>query len=114
MVLCLRPRRKFTPSVIEPSFGVGRIIYCMLEHSFYTRPGSDDRHVFRRAPPSLKLLCCTSPHPCALLLRACPPFTPHAPCSSENPGSKPSATARKQGVQAARDAPLQGCPAAQV
>ena len=44
------PPRKFTPSVIEPSFGVGRIIYCMLEHSFYTRPSSDDRHVFRWGP----------------------------------------------------------------
>jgi hypothetical protein len=27
----------FTPGVIEPSFGIGRIIYCMFEHSFYTR-----------------------------------------------------------------------------
>ena len=41
--------RKFTPSVIEPSFGVGRIIYCALEHCFYTRQGSEDKHVFRRA-----------------------------------------------------------------
>jgi glycyl-tRNA synthetase len=35
--------------VIEPSFGLGRIIYCMLEHCFYTRAGSEDKHVFRRA-----------------------------------------------------------------
>ena len=26
--------RKFTPSVIEPSFGIGRIIYCVLEHVY--------------------------------------------------------------------------------
>ena len=24
--------RNFTPSVIEPSFGIGRIMYCMFEH----------------------------------------------------------------------------------
>ncbi|XP_045823589.1 glycine--tRNA ligase, mitochondrial 1-like [Trifolium pratense] len=31
-------QRVFTPSVIEPSFGIGRIIYCLFEHTFYTRP----------------------------------------------------------------------------
>ena len=31
-------QRVFIPSVIEPSFGIGRIIYCLFEHSFYTRP----------------------------------------------------------------------------
>ncbi|KAM1745390.1 hypothetical protein ACFX11_012143 [Malus domestica] len=30
-------QRRFTPSVIEPSFGIGRIIYCLFEHSYYTR-----------------------------------------------------------------------------
>jgi len=29
--------RSFIPSVIEPSFGIGRIIYCVFEHSYYTR-----------------------------------------------------------------------------
>ena len=29
--------RAFVPSVIEPSFGIGRILYCIFEHSFYTR-----------------------------------------------------------------------------
>lgn len=29
--------QNFTPSVIEPSFGIGRIIYAIFEHSFYTR-----------------------------------------------------------------------------
>ncbi|XP_010495983.1 PREDICTED: glycine--tRNA ligase, mitochondrial 1-like [Camelina sativa] len=32
-------QRVFTPSVIEPSFGIGRIMYCLSEHSFSTRPG---------------------------------------------------------------------------
>lgn len=56
--------RSIVPSVIEPSFGVGRIIYCAFEHSFYVREeeakadanerqkGSGDaqRTVFRFAP----------------------------------------------------------------
>jgi hypothetical protein len=29
--------RNFTPGVIEPSFGIGRIIYCVFEHNFYNR-----------------------------------------------------------------------------
>ena len=29
--------RSIVPSVIEPSFGIGRIIYCAFEHSFYAR-----------------------------------------------------------------------------
>jgi len=29
--------RNFVPSVIEPSFGIGRILYCVFEHSYYTR-----------------------------------------------------------------------------
>ncbi|WOK94466.1 glycine--tRNA ligase, mitochondrial 1-like [Canna indica] len=54
-------QRVFTPSVIEPSFGVGRIIYCLFEHSFYTRPGkSEDEqlNVFR-FPPLVAPIKCT-------------------------------------------------------
>lgn len=29
--------REYTPNVIEPSFGIGRILYSLLEHSFWTR-----------------------------------------------------------------------------
>jgi len=25
---------KYIPSVIEPSFGIGRIVYCIFEHCF--------------------------------------------------------------------------------
>ena len=39
----MRVHRNFTPSVIEPSFGIGRILYCMFEHTFYARP--DDAQV---------------------------------------------------------------------
>ena len=28
---------KFVPNVIEPSFGIGRIFYACLEHSFRVR-----------------------------------------------------------------------------
>jgi glycyl-tRNA synthetase len=28
---------KYTPHVIEPSFGIGRIIYCIFEHCFKVR-----------------------------------------------------------------------------
>ncbi|KAL0918797.1 hypothetical protein M5K25_010833 [Dendrobium thyrsiflorum] len=54
-------QRVFTPSVIEPSFGIGRIIYCLFEHSFYTRPSkSDDEqlNVFR-FPPLVAPIKCT-------------------------------------------------------
>ncbi|WIA35437.1 hypothetical protein OEZ86_003878 [Tetradesmus obliquus] len=42
--------RNFTPSVIEPSFGIGRIIYCVFEHSYYTREGDETRAVFKFTP----------------------------------------------------------------
>lgn len=29
--------REYTPNVIEPSFGIGRILYHLLEHTFWTR-----------------------------------------------------------------------------
>ena len=29
--------RNYVPSVIEPSFGIGRIMYCLLEHNFKLR-----------------------------------------------------------------------------
>lgn len=28
---------KYIPSVIEPSFGIGRIVYCIFEHCFRVR-----------------------------------------------------------------------------
>ncbi|KAF0722430.1 hypothetical protein Ae201684_018433 [Aphanomyces euteiches] len=36
---------KFVPSVIEPSFGVGRILTAIFEHTFYTREGDEKRGV---------------------------------------------------------------------
>lgn len=37
--------REFTPNVIEPSFGIGRIFYALLEHSFWCREDDKDRGV---------------------------------------------------------------------
>ncbi|CDU85082.1 glycine--tRNA ligase, putative [Plasmodium yoelii] len=33
----------FIPNVIEPSFGIGRLIFCILEHSFRVRQFTDDK-----------------------------------------------------------------------
>lgn len=33
------------PSVIEPSFGIGRIMYAVFEHSFREREGDEQRTV---------------------------------------------------------------------
>ena len=41
---------EYTPNVIEPSFGIGRILYCLLEHSYYTRQGDEQRAVFKFPP----------------------------------------------------------------
>ncbi|OCF40405.1 glycine-tRNA ligase [Kwoniella heveanensis CBS 569] len=37
--------REFTPNVIEPSFGVGRILYSLLEHSYWAREQDKARGV---------------------------------------------------------------------
>ena len=42
--------RKYTPSVIEPSYGVGRILYAVLEHSFSQRFGDAQRCVMAFKP----------------------------------------------------------------
>ncbi|KAH3684142.1 hypothetical protein WICPIJ_004872 [Wickerhamomyces pijperi] len=42
--------REYTPNVIEPSFGIGRIIYSIFEHSFYSRPEAVERGVLSFPP----------------------------------------------------------------
>ncbi|KAF8305073.1 glycine-tRNA ligase [Clavulina sp. PMI_390] len=37
--------REFTPNVIEPSFGIGRILYALLEHSYWARESDINRGV---------------------------------------------------------------------
>jgi glycyl-tRNA synthetase len=51
---------KFTPSVVEPSFGMGRILYSLLEHSFYQRESDEQRNVMKFNPQ-------VAPQKCAVL-----------------------------------------------
>lgn len=37
--------REFTPNVIEPAFGIGRILYSLMEHVYWSREGSEARGV---------------------------------------------------------------------
>ena len=37
---------KFVPHVIEPSFGIGRIVYCIFEHCFKVREQDAQRTYF--------------------------------------------------------------------
>jgi glycyl-tRNA synthetase len=41
---------KYIPHVIEPSYGLGRILYGVLDHSFYARQG-DEKRVVLGLPP---------------------------------------------------------------
>ena len=52
---------KFTPSVIEPSFGVGRILHALLEHSFSVRKEDAQRVVFQFAPVAVSYTHLTLP-----------------------------------------------------
>ncbi len=42
--------REYTPNVIEPSFGIGRIIYSIFEHRFWSRPEATERAVLSFPP----------------------------------------------------------------
>ncbi|GAA5865978.1 hypothetical protein JCM8547_002902 [Rhodosporidiobolus lusitaniae] len=44
--------REFVPNVIEPSFGIGRIFYSLLEHSYWARADDVNRAVLS-LPPSV-------------------------------------------------------------
>ena len=52
---------KFTPSVIEPSFGMGRILYSLLEHCFYQRDADEQRCVMRFKPAVAPQKCVVLP-----------------------------------------------------
>jgi len=38
------------PNVIEPAFGLGRILYCLLEHGYYCRADDEQRAVLSLKP----------------------------------------------------------------
>jgi len=50
----------YTPHVIEPSFGIGRILYCMIEHVFWSREADEQRCV-------LSLPALVAPYKCLLV-----------------------------------------------
>lgn len=37
--------REYTPNVIEPAFGIGRILYSLMEHVYWSREGAEERGV---------------------------------------------------------------------
>ncbi|KAM0514369.1 hypothetical protein ACHAPE_006950 [Trichoderma viride] len=47
--------REYTPNVIEPSFGIGRILYSLIEHNFWTRgsDGGDEARGVLSFPPTV-------------------------------------------------------------
>jgi glycyl-tRNA synthetase len=49
---------KYYPHVIEPSFGIGRIIYCIFEHCFKTRE-KDAQRTYFDFPPLIAPIKCT-------------------------------------------------------
>src|SRR5688572_17743400 len=49
---------EITPSVIEPSFGIGRIMYATLEHAFRQRDG-DEKRVYLDLPASIAPIKCS-------------------------------------------------------
>ncbi|MCJ1341700.1 Glycine--tRNA ligase 1, mitochondrial [Bachmanniomyces sp. S44760] len=58
--------RQYIPNVIEPSFGIGRIIYCLLEHLYWHRVGDEARGVLSFPPsvaPTKVLIVPLSTHP---------------------------------------------------
>ncbi|KAF2240318.1 glycyl-tRNA synthetase-like protein [Trematosphaeria pertusa] len=42
--------REYTPNVIEPSFGIGRIVYALCEHTYWTREQDEARGVLSFPP----------------------------------------------------------------
>jgi glycyl-tRNA synthetase len=53
--------RNFIPSVIEPSFGLGRILYSLLENAYYVRAGDDEQRAVLGLSPLI------APYKCVVL-----------------------------------------------
>lgn len=52
---------EIVPSVIEPSFGIGRIMYALFEHNFRAREGDEKRTYFALPPVIAPLKCSVLP-----------------------------------------------------
>ncbi|KAJ9094413.1 hypothetical protein QFC21_005952 [Naganishia friedmannii] len=53
--------REYTPNVIEPSFGIGRILYSLLEHSYWARESDVARGVLSLPPVVAPIKCLIVP-----------------------------------------------------
>ncbi|KAJ1963565.1 Glycine--tRNA ligase 1, mitochondrial [Dipsacomyces acuminosporus] len=53
--------REYTPNVIEPSFGIGRILYSLIEHSFNVRADDEQRAVLSFKPAVAPFKCLVLP-----------------------------------------------------
>ncbi|KAF9956375.1 Glycine--tRNA ligase 1, mitochondrial [Modicella reniformis] len=53
--------REYTPNVIEPSFGIGRILYCLMEHVYWVRPEGEQRGVLSFPPVVAPTKCLLVP-----------------------------------------------------
>jgi len=51
-VTATRHEEKYVPHVIEPSFGIGRILYCIFEHCFKVRE-KDEQRTYFDFPPAI-------------------------------------------------------------
>jgi len=47
---------KYVPWVIEPAFGIGRILYSVLEHNFHLR---DEKRTYFSFPPKISPIKCS-------------------------------------------------------
>ncbi|KAI8971877.1 glycyl-tRNA synthetase [Mycotypha africana] len=53
--------REYIPNVIEPSFGIGRILYSLLEHVWWVRDDDEDRNVLSFPAVVAPFKCCLLP-----------------------------------------------------
>ena len=52
--------RSYIPGVIEPSFGIGRILYALLEHAYTTRDtDTEEIRNYLRLPPVIAPIKCS-------------------------------------------------------
>jgi glycyl-tRNA synthetase len=91
--------RTFTPNVIEPSFGIGRILYSLLEHSWWQRENDKARGVLSLnalVAPTKCLIVTISQDPelRAMIYDICKPFHPICPAI----GLRTARKLRKLGV----------------
>ncbi|CAI2185561.1 6224_t:CDS:10 [Funneliformis geosporum] len=53
--------REYVPNVIEPSFGIGRILYSLIEHVYWTREDDEQRAVLSFPPRVAPFKCLLVP-----------------------------------------------------